>query len=140
MTRLRYFHFKFHLKVTVKRCPFHFSKFIPFELTLRERRLTETFNDHLVDLYAECVRRIHPVPSSILRQTSNTPGRSNFKVLYSSKYSFDILLGENLLNGARNAFFKVTQQCEPWVSSCSPSLNAQLSFKHAALTSYGGNV
>lgn len=70
------------------------------------------FNYHLVDLYAELVRTISPVPSSILRETSNLVDHSNLNVLYSSGYYRDILLGENGLFCASNAFFKVTQQCD----------------------------
>lgn len=46
----------------------------------------QIFNYHLVDLYAEYVRTIRQKPSSILKETSNTPGGSNFKVPYSSMY------------------------------------------------------
>lgn len=111
-----YFHFIFNLKIRVKRCQFHFSKLILFGPTLVWTFLSgrQILNNHLVDLYAEFVRIICPALSSILRETSNVLEHLNLNVLYSPGYYRDILLGENWLFCASNAFFKVTQQCDLW--------------------------
>lgn len=138
-TDFRFFHFIFHFNIRVKQCQFHFSKFILFGLTLVWTFLSggQIFNNHLVDLYAEFVRSICLVPSSILRGTRNELDRSNLNVLYSSGYYRDILLGENRLFRASNASFKVTQQCD-LLNLCflmfPPSLNVcrLLFFQNAA--------
>lgn len=96
-TYFRFSHFIFHFSIRVKQCQFHFSEFILFGLTLVWTFLSggQIFNNHLVDLYAEFVRSICLVSSSILRGTRNEQDRSNLNVLYSSEYYRDILLGEN---------------------------------------------
>lgn len=88
----------------------------------------QIFNNHWLDLYAECVRTICPVPSSIFGGT----GYWNFKVVYSPGYYPDILLGENW---PRRLSLKPPDSviCETWASSSCPSLNASMSFKHPAL-------
>lgn len=145
-TYFRFLHFIFHFNISVKHCQLHFSRFVLFGPTLVWTFLSgrQIFNNHWVDLYAEFVRSICRVLSSILRETRNELDHSNFNVLYSSGYCWDILLGENWLFCASNAFFKVTQQCD-LLNLCflmsPPSLNVcrLLFFQHAALSGYEGN-
>lgn len=130
----------------MKLCQFHFSEFILFGPTLMWTFLSggQIFNNHLVDLYAEFVRSICLVSSSILRGTRNELDRLNLNVLYSSGYYRDILLGENWLFRASNAFFKVTQQCDLLnlrFLMFPPSLNVcrLLFFRNAAFVKRWGN-
>lgn len=83
-------------------------------------------------IYLICMQNVSEPSVQCHHQSSEGLGRWNSKVLYSSGYYPDILLGENW-PGRLSLKPPDSVICETWTPSSSPSLNALMSFKHPAL-------